>query len=96
VISAKYTSSLKVFEAMAVGLSFVASDLPSLREILHHGEDAWLVEPDDPQALAQGIRTLVADPSLRAGLGGTLAARAAQYSWDARAARISAWIDARA
>jgi glycosyltransferase involved in cell wall biosynthesis len=94
-ISAKYTSPLKVFEAMAVGLPLVASDLPSLREILHHGEDAWLVKPDDPQALADGIRTLVADPSLRARLGKTLGARASEHSWDARAARIIAWIDER-
>ncbi|MBK7642026.1 MAG: glycosyltransferase family 4 protein [Planctomycetes bacterium] len=94
-ISARYTSPLKVFEAMAVGLPLVASDLPSLREILHHGEDAWLVKPEDPAALAQGIRTLVADPSLRAQLGRTLAARAGEHSWDARAARIRAWIEAR-
>jgi hypothetical protein len=94
-ISAKYTSPLKVFEAMAVGLALVASDLPSLRELLHHGEDAWLVKPDDPAALAEGIRALVADPALRARLGRTLGARAAEHSWDARAARILAWIEPR-
>ena len=94
-ISAKYTSPLKVFEAMAVGLPLVASDLPSLREILHHGEDAWLVQPDDPAALAEGIRALVADPLLRARLGKALGARASEYSWDARAARILAWMDSR-
>ena len=94
-ISAKYTSPLKVFEAMAVGLPLVASDLPSLREILTHDTDAWLVKPDDPAALAEGIRALVAEPSLRARLGKALGARAAEHSWDARAARILAWIDAR-
>lgn len=93
-ISSKFTSPLKVFEAMAVGLPLVASDLPSLRELLHHGEDAWLVKPDDAQALAEGIRVLVADRSLRTRLGQSLAARAAQHSWDARAARILAWIEA--
>jgi len=94
-ISARYTSPLKVFEAMAVGLPLVASDLPSLRELLHHGEDAWLVKPDDAVALADGIRLLVADSSLRARLGSTLRARAGEQTWDARAARIAAWIDAR-
>jgi glycosyltransferase involved in cell wall biosynthesis len=80
---------------MAVGLALVASDLPSSRELLHHGEDGWLVAPEDPAALAQGIRALVADPALRARLGQALGARAAQHSWDARAQRIAAWIDAR-
>lgn len=94
-ISARYTSPLKVFEAMAVGLPLVVSDLPSAREILHHGEDAWLVNSDDPAALAEGIRALVADPALREQLGKALGARAAGHSWDARAARILAWIDAR-
>jgi glycosyltransferase involved in cell wall biosynthesis len=94
-ISARYTSPLKVFEAMAVGLPLVASDLPALRELLHHGEDAWLVPPEDPAALAQGIRALVADPSLRARLGAALLARAPHHSWDARASRICTWIDAR-
>jgi len=94
-ISARYTSPLKVFEAMAVGLPLVASDLPSLRELLHHGEDAWLVKPDDAGALADGIRLLVADSSLRARLGRTLGARAGEQTWDARAARITTWIDGR-
>jgi glycosyltransferase involved in cell wall biosynthesis len=94
-ISARYTSPLKVFEAMAVGLPLVASDLPSMRELLHHGEDAWLVAPDDPSALAQGIRTLAADPELRSKLGRALAARAPEHTWDARAKRLSIWIRGR-
>ncbi|MBI5434490.1 MAG: glycosyltransferase family 4 protein, partial [Planctomycetes bacterium] len=45
-ISAKYTSPLKIFEAMALGVPIVASDLPSIREILEHERDAVLVPPD--------------------------------------------------
>jgi glycosyltransferase involved in cell wall biosynthesis len=29
-----------------------------------HGETGWLVLPSDPAALADGIRTLLADPAL--------------------------------
>jgi glycosyltransferase involved in cell wall biosynthesis len=94
-ISARYTSPLKVFEAMAVGIPLVASDLPALREILHHGQDAWLVPPEDPQALAQGIETLLADPTLARRLGAALRSRAAEHSWDARAQRLIAWMRAR-
>ena len=95
-ISARYTSPLKVFEAMAVGLPLVASDLPSLREVLHHGSDAWLVRPDDAEELSEGLRKLLGDAELRHRLGQALAARAAEHTWDARAARLVRWMGARA
>jgi glycosyltransferase involved in cell wall biosynthesis len=95
-ISARYTSPLKVFEAMAVGKPVVASDLPSLRELLTHDRDAWLVPPDDPQALAHGVGHLLADAALRGRLGAALAARGAEHTWDARARRLLDWMGAAA
>ena len=95
-ISARYTSPLKVFEAMAASLPLVASDLPSLRELLTHGEDAWLVQPDDAGALAEGLRRVLADDALRAGLARRLGERAARHTWDARAARLVGWMESRA
>lgn len=92
-ISARYTSPLKVFEAMAAGLPLVASDLPSLREILEDGTDAVLVPPDDSAALAKGIARLAGDATLRASLGARLLSRAAQHTWDARAVRILDWME---
>lgn len=92
-ISARYTSPLKVFEAMAAGLPLVASDVPSLRELLLDGRDALLVPPDDPGALAQGIARLAGDAALRARLGESLSSRAAAHTWDARAARILDWME---
>jgi len=94
-ISARYTSPLKVFEAMAVGLPLVASDLPSLRELLADGVDALLVAPDDPAALAAGIRRLLEDPALRQRLGARMLARAPEHTWDARARRLVAWMETR-
>lgn len=93
-ISARYTSPLKVFEAMAAGLPLVASDLPSLREILEDGRTALLVRPDDAGALAHGIRHLARDPDLRAALGAALRERAPHHTWDARARRILDWMGA--
>jgi len=94
-ISARYTSPLKVFEAMAYGTPLVVSDLPSLRDILSEDE-ALFVAPDDARALAQGVRTLLDDPGRRARLGRALAARAPEHTWDARAQRILAWMKERA
>ncbi len=92
-ISSRYTSPLKVFEAMAVGRAVVASDLPSLRELLTHDRDAWLVRPDDPDALAEGLRHVLDDDALRARLATTLHERAPAHTWDARAERLLAWFE---
>jgi glycosyltransferase involved in cell wall biosynthesis len=56
--SAYYTSPMKLFEYMAAGVPIVATDLPSLREVLRHGENAWLVEPGNPKAIANAIKVL--------------------------------------
>ena len=92
-ISSRHTSPLKVFEAMAAGIAVVASDLPSLREILADEENALLVAPDDASALAKGVERMVGDPELRGRLAGRLAARAADYAWDARARRVLEWME---
>lgn len=94
-ISARYTSPLKVFEAMAMGLPLVASDVPSLRELLTDGVDAVCVRPDDAGALRDGLARLLGDADLRARLAARMRARAVDHTWDARAARLVAWMRAR-
>ena len=86
--SAYETSPLKLFEYMASDTPIVATDLPSLREILIDGETAMLVPPGDPSALAAGIASVI----LNAELGRGLAARAAEavrgMTWRARARAV--------
>jgi glycosyltransferase involved in cell wall biosynthesis len=94
-ISSRYTSPLKAFEAKAAGLPLVASDLPSLREVLSEAE-ARFVAPDDAAALAAGLRAILADPAERAARREALLAAAPAHTWDARAARLVAWMEARA
>ena len=93
-ISARYTSPLKVFEAMASGVPMVVSDLPSLRDILH-GDEAEFVAPDSATALAAGIRTLVEDPHRRYQMSKRLRIRAPKHSWEGRARRILNWMETR-
>lgn len=95
-ISAKYTSPLKVFEAMAAGVPIVASDLPSIREILEHERDAVLVPPDSSDTLRAGITRLLGDDTLRARIRARLVERAPQHTWEARAKRLLAWMEAAA
>jgi glycosyltransferase involved in cell wall biosynthesis len=65
---------LTVLEAMAHGCPMVAPRIPALREVAAHDHSAWLVEPEDPDALASGIERLLDDRARAARLG----ARAAE------------------
>ncbi len=87
-ISSHYTSPLKVFEAMAAGLPLVASDLPSLRDAVGPAEACVFVEPEDPAALAEGIRGLLGDPAGRKQLAERARTSIEAHTWDARALRI--------
>lgn len=94
-ISREHTSPLKLFEYMAAGRPIVASDLPSLREVLRHGFNAWLVPPDDPAGLAQGIERLLADPALAVRLAAQALQDVQAYTWEQRAGRILSFVESR-
>jgi glycosyltransferase involved in cell wall biosynthesis len=92
---AYHASALKLFEYMAAGCAVLASDLPSVVEVVHDGKSALLAPPGDAEAFAHAIRRLRDDPDLRARLAHQAQADAPQYSWSARAARIRAFVEGR-
>ena len=87
-ISSHATSPLKLFEYMAAGRAIVATDLPSIREVLTNNDTALLVAPGDARAMAAAIGRLAADPALRMRLGNAARAAAGNYSWNHRAERL--------
>lgn len=87
-ISTQFTSPLKLFEYMAAGRPIVASDLPSIREVLQDEVNALLVTPGNPAAMAAAIERLIGDPALSARLADAALAAAPAYSWDRRAERL--------
>lgn len=93
-IGARHTSPLKLFEYMAVGRAIVASDLPSLREVLRDGDNALLTPAGDARALASTISRLAADLALRQGLAGQARKDADGYTWQARARTVRDFIAA--
>jgi glycosyltransferase involved in cell wall biosynthesis len=83
-----FTSPLKLFDYMQAGLAIVASDLPSVREVLTDEHNALLVPAGDAAAIGRAVQRLVDEPALRSRLGEAARADARGYSWDARAKRL--------
>jgi glycosyltransferase involved in cell wall biosynthesis len=86
--SAYYTSPVKRFEYMASGVPIVASDLPSLREVLCNGENAVLVQAGDVDALATGLNRVLQNPDWAARIGQQARCDAQKNTWHKRAEQI--------
>ena len=75
---------LPVLEAMAQGPPVVTSKVSSLPEVA--GDAALLVDPYDPESIADGMRRVLTDANLAASLREKGAARAGTFSWERTAA----------
>ncbi len=56
---------LVLLEAMQFGLPIVSTRVGAISEIVTHGTHGLIVEPDDAQALAGAIESLLRDPQRR-------------------------------
>src|SRR6266852_2276528 len=77
---------LPPLEAMASGTAVVTSNVSSLPEVA--GGAAVLVDPYDPDAIAEGIHRVLTDEALRRDLRRKGVARAHQFSWEASVRRV--------
>jgi phosphatidylinositol alpha-mannosyltransferase len=75
-------------EAMAAGVTVVASDIAGYRDVVTDGEDGILVPPGDAQALAETLRELFYEPRRRHALARAAAQSVQRYSWDRVAAEV--------
>lgn len=92
-VSKLYTSPMKLFGYMASGVPIVASDLPSLREIINPSL-AYFFTPDDPKSLGEVIKYALGEYEEAKKKGRTALALAEQYSWQKRAEHILAFMNA--
>ena len=79
---------LPPLEAMSRGCPVIVSDLPVMHEVA--GDAAVYVDPSDPEAIADVIRSLLRDPAERERMSRAGLARAAEFSWEATAAATRA------
>ncbi len=84
---------LPPLEAMASGTPVVTSNVSSLPEVA--GDAAVLVDPYDPDAIADGIYRVLSDEALRRDLRQQRLARAHQFSWESSVRRVHDIYDVR-
>ncbi|MFH0923456.1 MAG: glycosyltransferase, partial [Candidatus Falkowbacteria bacterium] len=84
---AYYMSPLKMFEYMASKRPIIASDLPTIREVLSE-KNAVIVKPDNPEDLARGIKKVLEDDKLYVEIAGRAYEDARNYTWEKRVEKI--------
>ena len=90
----QFTSPLKLFEYMGAGCALVASDLPSIREVLSQDEAAWF-QPGDPISLRNALRQLGNAPETAKAQGSALRHLAENYTWHSRAKSLARFVEER-
>ncbi len=83
---------ISIMEASACGTPSIASDAPGLRESVVDGETGLLVPHGDVRTLANSIASLLEDDERRQAMGRMARSFAEQYSWDASADQMEAFL----
>ena len=76
---------------MAAGAPIVSSDIHGYKGVVHRNEQALLVPPGDPKAIAAAIARLLDDPQMRARMSASGMARAQDFSWERVTAKVDAY-----
>jgi glycosyltransferase involved in cell wall biosynthesis len=90
--SEHYTSPIKMFEYMASGKPVVASDLPSIREVLNE-KNSILVKPADATDLIRGINEALENPIHTREITREALMNVENYTWIKRAERIISYLN---
>ena len=70
-----------VLEAMACGLCVVSTNVGGMPHLVTHEQDALLVPPNDPQAMAAAVRRILTEPGLAERLSRGARRKAEQCDW---------------
>jgi glycosyltransferase involved in cell wall biosynthesis len=86
--TARAMSPLKMFEYMAAERPIVATDFPSVREVLRDGENALLVPPDSAGEIVRGLRRALDEPALADAIARRARSDVESFTWERRAENI--------
>jgi D-inositol-3-phosphate glycosyltransferase len=82
VIPSYYESfGLVAVESLACGTPVVATDVGNLKNIIHQGENGYLVADNNPLGLAQKIDLMLSKPDFDVDSSGKIRASVSRYSW---------------
>ena len=90
-ISRSFTSPLKLFEYMASGTPIIASDLPSIREIVSNNEVLFF-RPDDVHDLIDKIKYVFENYNEMRSKAMSAKQKVAEFTWQKRAENIFSFI----
>ena len=86
---------LKLFAYLAAAKPILAPVAPDTAELLTDGENSLLVPPGRPELAGAALDRILHEPGLAARLSAAAGRGAALLTWDHRAARIAAFLEAR-
>ncbi len=81
-------SATVCYEALAAGLPVITT--PHAGSVVRDGKEGFLVPIRDPEALADRVARLAADPDLRLWMSANARSRAREFSWEAYGERLVA------
>ncbi|MBV8056299.1 MAG: glycosyltransferase family 4 protein [Deltaproteobacteria bacterium] len=82
---------LVYLEALAAGTPVIGTDTGGAREVIHHGDNGFVLAPGDVDGTAAAMRTLLADEAMRTAMGACGQRLVADnYTWEECAARYLA------
>jgi glycosyltransferase involved in cell wall biosynthesis len=81
-LSYYYSLPNKLFEYIQAGLPIIASDFPEMRRIVQQHQVGMVVDPESPQAVAQGLRTVLDDPDQWARMRVNVRNASKVYNWE--------------
>ena len=93
--SSRYTSPLKLFEAMAAGVPIVAAPVPALTSVLEHGKTGWFAEDATPRGLAAIVEHAAAHREQSRAIARAGCALANELDWDQRGKLVVDFIESR-
>ncbi len=89
-----HISAMKIFEYMAMAKPVIASAQGQIKDVVQHGINGFLIEPDDPDQLVNAILKLAHDHCERKNMGRNALSAIQDYTWDKNAEKVMAVYEA--